>query len=190
MGIFFAFGGLWSGPYLMHVYGMSREESGSVLNMLAIGIVVGNPLLAYLSEKILCSRKSVLIYCSAILVALLIFLNLLPFGLPKAALYPIFLVFAICSIAPGVVGITTIKDLFPAEITGTCIGTVNLFPFVGGAVMQLVAGWVIDAYPKTASGAYPLASYQTMLEVFLVAALAGLAATLLVKETYGASAKQ
>ena len=27
-GIFFGFGGLWGGPYLMHVYGMSRPQAG------------------------------------------------------------------------------------------------------------------------------------------------------------------
>jgi sugar phosphate permease len=190
IGIFFAFGGLWAGPYLTHVYGLSREESGSVLNMLAIGIVVGSLLLAHISDKVLCSRKQVLIYCSTILVALLIFLNVWPLGLPKMALYPIFFAFAISSVAPGVVAISSTKELFPVEITGTSVGMVNLFPFVGGAVIQLVIGWVIDAYPQTESGVYPLEAYQTMFEVFLGSAVVGLIATFLMKETYGVPAKR
>ena len=37
-GVFFGFAGLWAGPYLMHMYGMSRAEAGGVLNMVALGL--------------------------------------------------------------------------------------------------------------------------------------------------------
>ncbi len=47
-GIFFGFGALWSGPYLMDVYGMSRAEAGSILSMIAWGMIIGSPLLGYL----------------------------------------------------------------------------------------------------------------------------------------------
>ena len=95
-----------------------------------------------------------------------------------------FLIFAVCSLAPGVISITTTKELFPVEITGTSIGTVNLFPFVGGAVMQLVVGRVLDAYPKAVTGLYPLEAYSAMLGILLVAASIGLVYAFLMKETY------
>jgi sugar phosphate permease len=184
MGAFFSFGGLWAGPYLMHVYGMTRAEAGGVLNMLALGILLGSPLLAFLSEKVFYSRRNVLRLCSAILVVELILMNLFPADAPIPILYAMFLIFAACSLAPGVMSITTTKELFPIEITGTSVGTVNLFPFVGGAVMQLVAGRTLDAYPKGVGDTYSLEAYSAMLGILLVAASIGLVCAFLMKETY------
>jgi sugar phosphate permease len=184
MGCFFAFGGLWAGPYLMHVYGMTRTEAGNVLNMLAVGIVAGSPCMAYLSEKIFRSRKKVLVLSAAILTALLIIFNVFPSGIPHVFLYPLFLLFSATSLAPGVMSITTTKELFPVEITGTSIGTVNLFPFVGGALMQVGVGWLLDAYPKAVSGGYSLQAYSTMTMALLIAAIIGLICALLMKETF------
>ncbi len=184
MGVFFAFGGLWAGPYLMHVYGMTRAEAGGILNMLSIGILVGSPCMAYLSERVFHSRKNVLMASSAVLVVLMIFMNVFPQGIPKPILYVLFLLISASSLAPGVISITTVKELFPVEITGTSIGTVNLFPFVGGAVLQLVVGILLDSYPKTAAGTYPLEAYSRMLMVFLVGGLIAFVSTFLMKETY------
>jgi len=43
-----SFNGLWGGPFLMHVYGMSRAKAGSVLSMMALGLIVGAPLMSWL----------------------------------------------------------------------------------------------------------------------------------------------
>ncbi len=187
MGTVFAFGGLWAGPYLAHVYGMTRAEAGNLLNMLAVGILLGSPLLAFLSEKVFHSRRNVIKICSAILVMELVLMNLFPKDLPIALLYPMLILFGICSLAPGVISITTTKELFPVEITGTSIGTVNLFPFLGGAVMQLVVGRTLDAYPKTIMGEYPLNAYSLMLAILLGAAFIGLICAFLMKETFDMS---
>ncbi len=184
MGCFFGFGGLWAGPYLMQVYGMTRTEAGEVLNMLAFGIMVGSPLMSFLSERVFMSRKKVLIFTSSVVVLLLICLNLRPIGLPEIALYPILFLFGICCLSPGVIGVTIVKELFPLEITGTSVGTVNLFPFVGGAVMQMAIGWLLDSYPKTQSGSYTLEAYSGMLLFVLVTAVIALICSLLLKETF------
>ncbi len=136
-GVFFGFGGLWAGPYLMHVYGLDRAEVGSVLNMLAVGLIVGSPLASTLSDKIFHSRKRVLALASALLLADVLLLNLFPSGLPRSFLYPVFFVLTVCSAAILVIGFTAAKELFPLEIAGTSVGTVNLFPFLGGAIFQL-----------------------------------------------------
>ena len=54
------------------------------------------------------------------------------------------------SAAIVVIGFTTTKELFPVEIAGTSVGTVNLFPFLGGAIFQPIVGRLLDAYPKAA----------------------------------------
>ena len=161
-GIFFGFGALWGGPYLMDVYSMTRAEAGSILSMIAWGMIIGSPLLGYLSEKVLHSRKKVIIFCMTILTADMIVLALFPANLPVAALYLVFFIFSFCASAIVVIGFTTTKELFPVEIAGTSVGTVNLFPFLGGAVFMPLLGRMLDAYPKTAAGGYDPHAYSRL----------------------------
>ena len=68
--IFFSFGGLWGGPYLMQVYGFSKAEAGSILGMLALAMIVGSPFLGWLSDAVLRSRKKVIVLASIVTLAL------------------------------------------------------------------------------------------------------------------------
>lgn len=184
MGTFFGFGGLWAGPYLMQVYGLSQAEAGGILNMLAAGIIVGAPIHSFLSEKVLHSRKRVLFLCSCALVVVLTVFNLYPASLSVAGLYVLTFAFAVFALAPGVIGVTTTKELFPIEITGTSVGIVNLFPFMGGGMMQLLLGWVLESYPRAGGAAYSLEAYKSMLLVLLLAALLSIPCALIMKETF------
>jgi sugar phosphate permease len=183
-GIFFGFGALWSGPYLMHVYGLSRAEAGAILSMIAWGMIFGSPLLGFLSERIVHSRKKVLMVCMSVLTVEFFILFIYPVGLPRAALYVIFFLFSFCSSAVVVIGFTTTKELFPAAITGTSVGTVNLFPFFGGAIFMPLLGKVLDAYPKTAAGGYALEAYTKLLLILAISSLICLFCTFVMKETY------
>lgn len=183
-GIFFGFGNLWSGPYLMHVYGMSRDQAAALLTMIAWGMVVGGPALGVLSQRILKSRKKTLILCMSVLTVLLLIPTLLPASLPRAVLVAWFFLFSVCSSAVVVVAFTTAKELFPLEIAGTSIGVVNFFPFFGGAVYQPILGAILDAHGKTAADQYPVAAYQMVMLVLLLSSLAALVCSILLKDTY------
>ena len=183
-GIFFGFGALWGGPYLMHVYGMSRSEAGAILSMIAWGMIVGSPLVGFLSDRILRSRKRVFILCTSLLVLEMIFLWAFPQGLSKPVLYVFFFLFTVCASSIVVVGFTTTKELFPVEIAGTSVGFVNLFPFLGGAIFMPLLGRVLDAYPKTAEGGYSLEGYEKLLLILVAGAVISLICTFLMKETH------
>ncbi len=183
-GIFFGFGGLWGGPYLMHVHGLTREETGAVLSMIAWGMIIGSPFLGVISDRFLKSRKKPIIGCTTVLVVEMGLLYLYPFGLPRYILYGVFVLFSICASAIVAIGFTTVKELFPVEIAGTSVGTVNLFPFLGGAIYMPMLGKILDAYPRDAAGAYALEGYSTMLLVLLVSSGVALGCALIMKETY------
>jgi sugar phosphate permease len=183
-GVFFAFGGLWGGPYLMHVYGMSRAQAGTVLSMIAWGMIIGSPPLGFLSDKVMKSRKKPFILCNLVLVIELTFLSIYPTGLPHITLYILFFIFSICSSAVVIFGFTIIKELFPMEIAGTSTGMVNLFPFLGGAVFMPLLGRVLDAYPKSDTGGYSLEAYSMLIIILLGASVLSLICTFLTKETY------
>lgn len=151
--------------------------------MIAYGMIFGSPLLGFLSDKVLKSRKKPFVICTSILACLLLCLYLAPAGLPRPALYAIFFVFALCSSAIVVIGFTTTKELFPVEIAGTSVGTVNLFPFLGGAVFMPLLGQVLDSYPKTETG-YALEGYSALLLILLISSLLALICTFFMKETW------
>ena len=183
-GIFFGFGALWGGPYLMHVYGMTRAQAGAVLSMIAWGMIVGSPPLGYLSDKVMKSRKKPFVFCAFLLVVDLAFLYMFPSGLSRTVLSIFFFIFSICASSVVIFGFTMIKELFPVEIAGTSTGLVNIFPFLGGAVFMPLLGRVLDAYPKTAAGGYSLEAYKTLLLILLGASVVSLICTLLMKETF------
>ena len=183
-GIFFGFGALWGGPYLTHVYKMTLAEKGAVLSMIAWGMIIGSPILGFLSDKVWKSRKKPFMLCSLVLVVELVFINVFPTGLSGAVLGIFFFIFSVCSSAIVIIGFTTVKELFPVEIAGTSVGTVNLFPFLGGAVFMPLLGRVLDAYTKTDSGGYSIEAYSTLLLILLGASIVSFVCTLLMKETF------
>jgi len=168
----------------MHVYGLSQGETGAILSMIAYGMIVGSPLLGFVSDRVLKSRKKPFIICTSILACLLLCLYLVPAGLPKAALYAVFFVLSVCASSIVVIGFTTTKELFPVEIAGTSVGTVNLFPFLGGAVFMPLLGRILDMYPKTDAGGYALEGYSALLLVLFISSVLALICTFFMKETW------
>ncbi len=185
-GIFFGFGALWGGPYLMDVYGMTRAQAGTVLSMIAWGMIIGSPPLGFISDKLMKSRKKPFILCNLVLVIELVFLNIYPAGLPRIALYIFFFVFSISASSVVIFGFTIIKELFPVEIAGTSTGMVNLFPFLGGAIFMPLLGRVLDAYPKSDAGGYSIEAYSMLILILLGSSVLSLICTFLTKETFQA----
>jgi len=183
-GIFFGFGALWGGPFLMHVYGMSHAETGTVLSMIAWGMIIGSPLIGLASDKLLKSRKIPFMICSFVLMLDIFVLYISPAGFSKFTLCIFFFIFSISASAIVVIGFTTTKELFPIEIAGTSVGMVNLFPFLGGAVFMPLLGKVLDAYPKTEMGGYSVEGYSTLLFILLLSSVAAFICSLLMKETF------
>jgi len=181
-GIFFGIGGLWGGPYMMHVYGFTKGQAGNVLNMVAVGLIVGSPLLSMLSDRILRSRKKVMILSSFAVAATMLPLVLYTDKLTFRLLCAVFFFIGLFSAAIVVIAFTATKELFPLEIAGTSVGTVNLFPFAGGAVFQPFLGYILER----SSGGTDVSSVEGYRAVFvacLIAAVIALVSISFMKET-------
>ena len=74
------------------------------------------------------------------------------------------------------------KELFPIAISGTAVGAINLFPFAGGAIFQVLIGAVLTAQSLD-QGQYTTAGFQHMFLICLAGALLSLGAAFLIKET-------
>ena len=111
-------------------------------------------------------------------------LALHPAGFPRPVLLVFFFLFSIAASCIVSIGFTMAKELFPLEIAGTAVGTVNLFPFLGGAIYQPMLGKVLDAWPRAAGGGYAVAAYGMLIRVLLVTSLLALVCTFFMKETF------
>jgi len=56
-GVMMGYQGLWGGPYLMDIYSLQRDATGSILMMVGIGTIVGAPVIGILSDRIFKTRK-------------------------------------------------------------------------------------------------------------------------------------
>ncbi|MBN2231852.1 MAG: MFS transporter [Deltaproteobacteria bacterium] len=181
-GIFFSFGGLWGGPYLMQVYGLTKAEAGRMLSMVAVGMVIGSPLLSWLSDRVFGGRKPVLLLAVTVLVAATGVLAFATAAIPRPAMYLLIFLLSVFSSAVVVIGFTANKELFPVQIAGTATGLVNLFPFAGGAVFQPLLGWILERHGKVGD-AFTLAGYEAAFRILFIAALIAAAAAFLSRET-------
>jgi len=182
-GIVFAFGGLWAGPYLMHVYGLDSSKAGRVLSMLAIGMILGAPFASFLSDHVFRARKPVIVCASVLLVLVTGLLAFRTDRIPLSAMYGLCFLLSVSSNAVVGIGFTIGKELFPVEIAGTSTGLLNLFPFAGAAVFQPLLGAILERSGRI-EGAFPISGYEQAFFVLFLCGLGALASSLFLRETF------
>lgn len=181
--IFFSVIGLWGGPFLIQIYGLSKTKAGHILSMSAIGMIVGSPILSYLSNNIFKARKPLLIVSSIFNVIITGSLFFFTQGIPIPLLYLICLGIGIFLGAVTTIGFTTNKELFPVSIAGTATGLINIFPFLGGAIFQIVLGAVLDSQGVTPSGGFTLQGFSYAFLVLFLCGSVACIASFLIQET-------
>jgi len=176
-----SFAGLWGGPFLMHVYDMSKTQAGGVLSAMAIGMVVGAPTMSWLANRVLCSRKKVLILGQ--LCAFCVFIPLAFFtgDFSHTQLYVWCFAYNFFMSSLAVVGYSIIKDSFPLQISGTATGTMNLFPFAGALAGQPFIGWFLD-YACSDGGPYTVNAYSAVFKICLLSLFLSVICALVVTE--------
>lgn len=175
------FMGLWGGPFLMQVYGMTSAKAGSVLSMMALGFIFGAPVLSWVSENVYRSKKGLLVTHLSLTV---VFVGILAFftgRFPVPMLYIWCFGYSFLGSGSIVVGYTIIKEVFPIKIAGTATGLLNIFPFAGAAVGQPLMGWYLDRFGAV-DGVYSVLAYSSAFKFCLVSMVIALVCSLLVSE--------
>ena len=151
-GIFFSFQGLWAGPYLMEVMGLSPFHTGNLIFILTIGLILGGPFFGMLSDGILKTRKWTAFFGLGSHSLILLTFAFLPAGANPVALTLLFFSFGFFFGASTVM-YAHIKELMPAEMAGTAMAGINFFGLVGAAVFQHGFGNLMQyLYPEAAFG--------------------------------------
>jgi sugar phosphate permease len=169
-GVLFSFTGLWGASYLQDSFNISREAAGTHLMFVSIGMICGGLFWGILSDRYFKARRPVLFIGT--IGMLLTWATLVSFTIYPGPLLTSLLYFAI-----GIFSVTFLinlgcaKELFPVEIAGTAMGTVNAGMFVGVAVFQGVTGYLLDFFLENQSSLFAFRAIFILYTVCIAVAL-------------------
>jgi sugar phosphate permease len=170
-GTFVAIQGLWAGPYLMDALGYSPIQAGNILLMMSLGGIIGGPLGGRLSDKVLRSRKKVVIWGMCAYGMGIFFLTGWTTITSDIFYYGLFLCLG-CFMSFGMAVFSHIKEIFDTRMAATAMTAINFFTMMGVAVFTQGMGRVIEIFPKV-GGIYPPQAYHiAFLSCLLGVALA------------------
>jgi len=144
-GIFAAFQALWAGPFLMNVMGLSAITTGNMLFMMNIGLILGLPMWGVISDRILNTRKGVVVSGLAGFSGILLAMAFLPASVSQAVLYALFFLCGIFSSA-GMVMYSHIKERVPLNKAGAAMTGINFFTMAGAAVFLQGLGAIMQHF--------------------------------------------
>jgi sugar phosphate permease len=151
-GIFAAFQALWAGPYLMEVMGYSALATGNLILLLNVGMITGAPCWGTVSDRLLNTRKWIIVAGSTSILSTLIILVLIPPETSLGVLAPLFFCFGFFN-ATGLLMYAHIKERVPAEMSGAAMTGINFFTMIGPAVFLQGLGILMQTlYPKASRG--------------------------------------
>jgi MFS family permease len=157
-GTFVGLQGLWLGPYLINIKGFSPVQTGNLLILLALGIIVGGPISGRLSDRTFHSRKGVVLAgLSLYSLSLLPLIGILKIQSPFW--FGLIFFFNGFFASFGMVIYSHAKDLFPLAISGTVMTSVNFFTMAGGAIFMPALGKIIESFPHL-EHTYPAEAYH------------------------------
>ncbi len=165
---FLTFQGLWVVPYLMDIFSMNRAKAGGLLMLLPLGFSVGSISFGYLINRLGIRRNRFLLNSVSICIVCWIILFFLNGRGSYLFIIPLFLVMGICVGGILPVLMTSVKELFPLDLTGTAVGLMNPAAFLGTAIFQPFTGFLLDMSGMLESGAYPLEAYRRIFVLFLI----------------------
>ena len=160
--------GLWAGPFLNDMYGLSTGEIGRVTLYMALALVAGSFAYGPL-DRLLKTRKWVVLIGNLLVLAAVSFMIV-------ADMPPVWLV-TVMFVAIGFFGagyatqMAHGKAFVPAHLTGRGVTLLNFFSIGGVGVAQAVSGYVVDLATEAGGKAAGYESLFIFYGVMLVVAL-------------------
>jgi len=181
-----AFFGLWGVPYLTQVYGFDRVSAANTLALVPVGLIVGAPLVGWLSDRWLGRRRLPFVVFAAAYAACWLPLALRGLRPAPEMLAPLFFLMGFAS-AGFVLVWACVREVNDPARVGIAMGFCNIPIFLAFATLQWRLGAVLDARWQglAVDGArlYGPAAYEAAFALCLAIALIGVVSALLVTET-------
>jgi len=150
-GYFAALQSLWLGPFLIFGMGMGEIATGNALFCLGIGYMVGLPIWGSISDRVVRSRKQVILPTMVALCLITLSIVLWTRTVPMWLLLFTFFCLGFTG-APGQIMYAHIKELLPASMSAQAMTSVNLFTILGVGAMIHLLGWVLGGEPSELVG--------------------------------------
>jgi predicted MFS family arabinose efflux permease len=164
--------GLWGGPFLREVHGLTPIEAGNVLFLAVLtyqcGVITFGPL-----DRVLDTRKWIAVGGSIVTFSILAALALTshpPLWVPIAAILGIGF-----SSAASTMVMTHGRGIFPDRLIGRGMATINTTVMFGVACMQTLSGVIIGAFERLPDGARSEEAYRALFGVLTVVLIAAVA---------------
>jgi MFS family permease len=181
-----SFGGLWAVPYLGVAYGFDRPTAAWSASLLFIGWGIASPAFGLISDRVR-RRRGLLLIGTIGAVATILPIALLS-GLPIWLLWALLFMHGAFA-SSMIIVFASVREHNRVGAAGAAMGVVNTFVVGSGALFQPLIGIVLDLMWDGAivDGAriYSLDAYRAALVVLPVAAVIGMTAAFLHRETYG-----
>jgi len=173
------FTGAWGVPWLVDVYGLSRNEASAIVSLVVIGAMTGGVMIGKFSDMV-GARRWPLILVGSLNVAAWSVIVFWGSGMPPLViLKPTLLLMGIFSMAM-VLCIAVTKETNNPRYTGVALSVLNMGFFIGIAAYPPAMGAMIDLL----SSYSPAIQYRGALSLCLAGAVVGLALAFRVPETH------
>jgi MFS family permease len=163
-GIFAAIQTLYAGLYLIKGRGLSPVTAGNILFLMNVGMITGGPVFGWVSDRILKSRKQIVMIGLLGMSGVLSVLAIIPGKNTFWILFFLFFLLGVFSSA-GMVMFTHIKERMPPERAGASMTGINFFNMIGPAVFLQGLGLFIQRVYENA--VFSLNAFESL---FLVCA--------------------
>ena len=164
--------GLWGGPFLREVHGLSPIEAGNVLLVAVIAYQVG--LLAFGPlDRLLDTRKWIAIGGSLVIISIFATLALAshpPIWVPIGAILGIGFFSATSTMV-----MTHGRGVIPDRLIGRGVATINTSVMLGVACLQTFSGIIVGAFEPLADGARTETAYRALFGVLTVVLIVAVA---------------
>jgi len=151
-GIYAAIQSLYAGPYLIVAQELPAVTAGNIILVMNLGFILGGPIFGSVSDRLLKSRKWVVIPGLAGLALLLAILSALPSGVDPIFLAILFFMLGAVNSAGGIM-YSHIKERMPLHMAGTAMTGINFFTMIGPAVfLQGLSSLMQYYYPSAPFG--------------------------------------
>lgn len=171
----FTYQGLWAGPWLRDVAGLPDDPRAMVLFFYALGMMLGSLVTGQAASLVQARGHNPMLVpyvCIAVMVAVQAMLILAPPGFWTLSL--VWFLFSFGGSA-GPTAYAVVGQGFPPELAGRVATALNGSMLALVFLWQNVIGWILDLWPRTASGGWDPAGYGWAIGLTLSMQLASVA---------------
>ena len=164
--------GLWGGPFLREVHGLSAIEAGNVLFTAVIAYQIGMLTFGPM-DRLLDTRKWIAFGGTVAVICILATLALVsqpPVWVPVAAMISVGFFSASSTMV-----MTHGRGIIPDRLIGRGIATINTSVMFGVACMQTLSGIVVGAFEPLTSGARTEIAYRSLFGVLTLVMIVAVA---------------